>query len=134
MDRYEKLLYFEAVNHILTLFTNINNIDDSQYYRKLINIGVSGKWDVDVITCFQIVLQEKVFAKPELTFNLLEKKTDEEIKSFFYFFFDSVHPNWKGVPKEFQKLKKSNTRVYGLMKVSYDAVMLSVKGKNKTCH
>lgn len=124
------ILVEKAYEHIFLLFNNLDNIEDSIYYNKLINVAIDGKWDADAIFCFQYGLQNRVFQNPELTFDLLYSRNDKEIKSFFYFFFDSIHPKWNDIPKELRPMKKKSVRIYKLMEQALNEVK---KNNSKHC-
>lgn len=124
------ILYEVATEHIFILFNNLENIDDSIYYNKLINVAIDGKWNADAIFCFQFGLQKRVLQNPILTYDLLNSRNDKEIKSFFYFFFDSIHPKWKSIPKELKQMKKKSLRIYKLMEQALNEVK---KNNSKHC-
>lgn len=119
------ILYDYYYNHIIGLFAKLNIIDDKMYYQKLISIAIGGKWDADGIGAFQQVLNEYALKNPILIFNILENKNDEEIRSFWYFFFDGPHPD-KNIPKELIKMKVINPKIYALMEEARSDVLKNV--------
>ena len=107
-------LYNEFEKHIVDLFNNLNNINDTLYYKKIISIAIGGHWDGDAINAFQHGLQIKVLNNPELTVYILKNMPENKISSFWYFYFDGVHPK-KQIPARLQSIESVNNRVYNLM-------------------
>jgi hypothetical protein len=107
------------VGHIDTLFNNLRIIDKNLYYNKLINLSVEAKWDADNGTFLQKGLRQHVYADLSLTTSILSKYNDEDIKSFWYFFFDEPHPNEK-MPNELKNIE--DKRILNLMQQSYRQV------------
>jgi len=115
-------LYFEAEPHIYELFNNLNNINDTLYYRKIISIAIGGRWDADAVNMFQEGLRKRVLNNLELTIYLLKRMADDKISSFWYFYFDGVHPE-KEIPEALLKLTTLNKHIYDLMIESQKKVL-----------
>ena len=113
-DKKPNILYNEAPNHILNLFNNLLNINDTLYYKKIIQISIGGHWDADAVNYFQDGLQKRVLDNPKLTLHLLKQITNDKIKSFWYFYFDSPHPQ-NQIPEQLQKIKSIDNKIYYLM-------------------
>lgn len=103
-----------AEQHILDLFNHLNCINDTLYYRKIILIANGGHWDGDAINFFQHGLRNKVLNDPGLVVYILKDMPDNRIRSFWFFYFDGVHPE-EQIPKQLQKIKSINNRIYNLM-------------------
>ena len=101
--------FFEHIG----LFYALNHVNQETFYRKMISVSIEGKWEADGVNVFRHHLGEKVLAKPELTFDILQEKNNSQIISFFFFFFDGPHPP-EEVPNEFKGLQDSHTRLYSL--------------------
>jgi hypothetical protein len=114
---YKDLQYY---HHIKSLFNKLNIIDKIEYYTKLINLSIGGKWDADNVSLLQSGLRRHVYDDINLTTGILSKYKDEEIRSFWYFFFDEPHPNEK-LPNELKQIK--DKRIYDLMFQSYQQVL-----------
>ena len=108
------ILYDEAPNHILKLFNSLSDINDTLYYRKIIQVSIGGHWDADAVNYFQHGLRERVLDKTELTVYLLSHIPEDKIKSFWYFYFDGVHPE-KQIPEQLLRIKSIDSKIYGLM-------------------
>lgn len=50
-----------------------------------------------------------------MTYDILKNRTDKEIKSFFYFFFHEIHPQYEKIPEEFNILKSKDMEFYNLI-------------------
>lgn len=88
------VLYYESEKHLNRLFT-LTKIDQNDYYNKLINLAIDGHWDADAINMLQNGIRSKVFSNTNLTVQLLKMKNEQEIYSFWKFFFDEPHPEEK---------------------------------------
>ena len=108
------VLYLESEKY-LDLFFRLTIIPDTLFYKKIIDIAIGGHWDADGVNYFQYGLRKKVFANPKMTFDLIKNKVDNDIESFWSFFFQSIHPAYKQIPLELTKMKSYDSRVYGLM-------------------
>ncbi len=108
------ILYEEAVNHIEELFNNLNSINDTLYYRKIVRIAKGGHWDADAINYFQHGLRNRVESKPGLTVYLLQSMNEKEVESFWYFYFDGPHPK-KRISESLQKIKSIDVSIYDIM-------------------
>tara|TARA_R110002049_G_scaffold200971_3_gene371676 strand:- start:2198 stop:2797 length:600 start_codon:yes stop_codon:yes gene_type:complete len=115
------VLVEEAKGHIFELFNNLNSINDTVYYNKIIKIAIGGKWNADAIFYFQYGLWSKVLKSPDLTVYLLNKYSDYEISNFFDFFFDgNNHPKWEVLPVQLEEISKQNKKIYSIMEKSFD--------------
>ena len=112
-------LYNESYDYIQKIF-DLDKISKEEKFNKWINISINGKWDADAVNYFQHRLIEKVLQNIDLTHRILKERTDEEIESFFIFFFDGPHPK-KEVPKEFESLK-SDKKFYKIIRTALDKV------------
>ena len=113
------ILYYEAVDHIFYLFNNLKSIDEIAYYNKIIGIAFDGHWDADAINYFQNGLRTRVKSKPELIFELLRSKNDDQIIGFYYFFFHGVHPRWKKIPSFLSIYKTQYPDIYRLLEMGF---------------
>lgn len=87
----ERPLYFQA-NKQINLFMETNSVSDEVRLRKIIKITKGAKWDADAVSYFQEELQKKVFSNLTLTVKILKESSENEIRSFWYFFFDGPAP------------------------------------------
>ncbi len=110
----EAPLYSQVKNHIFELFNNLNNINDTLYYKKIVSIAIGGHWDADAVDAFQEGLRKRVLRKQDLVVYLLNELPDKKIKSFWYFYFDGVHPS-KQIAEPLLKIKENNLKIYNLM-------------------
>jgi len=115
----ESDLYIEA-------FFNLNGVEKTQYYNRIIEICMNGRWDADAVNYFKYGTQNKVKADINLFSKLLLKRSDKEIIGFWYFYFDGPHPA-KKIPDELQKVKKINSRLYSLMELALKKVQQAEK-------
>mgnify|MGYP000141446527 CR=1 FL=1 len=99
----------------ISQFFSLDSIDQRKQLNKWINISIDGHWDADAVNYFQMYLRLRVFQNLDLTFKLLKERPEKEIKSFFYFFFNEIHPQYETIPKEFEILKNSDNELYILI-------------------
>ncbi|SDT26419.1 hypothetical protein SAMN05216490_2895 [Mucilaginibacter mallensis] len=116
------ILYFESAAHILELFNNLQNINDTLYYKKIISIAINGHWDADAVNYFQHGLRNRTEFKPELIVYILKSLPEEQIKSFWYFYFDGVHPK-KEIADSLLKIKSIDNKVYTLMLAAHQEIL-----------
>lgn len=108
------ILYDDSFHHIFQLFNNLKNVSDVDYLNKLIKLSYKGYWQSDGVAILQDGLNKKVESNIHLVAELLSKHKNDEVKSFWYFYFDGPHPPDK-LPKELEKIKEIDKRVYTLM-------------------
>jgi len=121
-DNKPAVLYFEGENHILKLFNNLDNINDTLYYKKIISIAIGGHWDADAVNYFQYGLRKRVLNDPELTVYILKDKSEKDIKSFWFFYFDGAHPQ-KQIVEQLLKIRYINSNIYDLMIEAHNDVL-----------
>jgi len=103
-----------AVLHISTIFNNINCIDYKKYINRLIDISIGGYWYWDAVSYFWSGLDDKLRNNPVSFLEELQNRTDEEIESFWFFYFDGPHPPDE-IPEHLRFVKEYDQRVYILM-------------------
>ncbi len=96
-------------------------IPDTIYYEKMISLGIGGFWEADAIEYMRLHLLGLVFQNSSLAIDILKKKTNEEITSFFYFLFDGPHPeNFQQTYDElYSRLSGLDIKIANLMKKAY---------------
>jgi len=85
-------LYNEGYDHILGYSKLREHIANVDYYNKLIDISIGGHWEADNISYLQEVLNITFHKNPRLFSELINKRSENEKKSFWVFFFDGPHP------------------------------------------
>ncbi len=120
----------DAVLHLThTLFELLPELKQSvpadEYYKKMISIGIRGKWQADEIGILQHHLQEIVPENIKLSIDILNKKEEKEIESFWYFLFDGPHPNnyRKYYGNLYAKISQINPKIADLMKQAYEQLL-----------
>ena len=91
-------------------------IPQEKYYNKLIRLGIGGHWEADAVNMILHQIREKVLANPKSSTDILSKYKDDEIESFFYFFFYGPHLRWNTIPEELKIIEKYNPNIFKLMK------------------
>ena len=124
-------LYSVGEEH-LTLLDSLNSIPSNEYYSKYISIAIRGNWQADNISYFQSSLYNKINSNPKLTISLLEKYSQDDIKSFWHFIFDGSHPEDKQVRDSFEKIYNKinslNKEMAETMKDEYAKLIKSSDG------
>ncbi|MFV0545598.1 MAG: hypothetical protein ACK5ND_05275 [Bacteroides sp.] len=87
----EKPLYTVAEKQIEYLFTGVQN--ELPLIKKVIPIAIGGKWDADAVNYFQHNLINLLENHSDKVFEVLSTKSESESKQFWYFIFDSPHPD-----------------------------------------
>lgn len=96
-------------------FFSLDSIPESEQINKWINISINGHWDADAVNYFQHHLRPRIFSNIDLTYNLLKERRDQEIESFFYFFFNEIHPQYESIPKDFKSINDRDKEFYSLL-------------------
>ena len=86
-------------------------IPAKEYYEKMLSVGVGGTWDADEVTWLQKHLVEMVTANTKLSLEVLERKSEREIRSFWHFLFDGPHPDDPMKLKRYDSLYVSISRL-----------------------
>ena len=102
---------YDGFEYVQALFA-LDSISETQQMKKWINISINGCWEADAVNYFQHNLRPVVLKKTDLAYELLKNCTDKEIESFFYFFFNEIHPQYEEIPSEFKKLKDVDEKFY----------------------
>lgn len=117
-------LYDEAANHIAKLFFKLDkSVGIDSFFDKMIGISKEGKWEADAVNYFQRGLREKVKSNLSYSINRLDKLTKEEIKGFWYFYFDGPHPT-ELISDELEKVKIIDNYIYSLMVEAHQQVIM----------
>jgi len=105
---------YDGFEYVQALF-KLNDIPEKQQIQKWINISIGGHWEADAVNYFQHNLQPRILQNVDLTYELLSKRTSKEIESFFYFFFNQIHPQYESVPTDLKKLQNKDKEFYKLL-------------------
>lgn len=105
-------LYHEAESYIEVYF-NLH-IERQKRYNHMIDLCINGKWYADGVNYFKHRMEDKVTSDIDVFCELLSKRSDQEISSFWHFYFDSP-VQVKEIPEELHKIKEMNKRIYSLM-------------------
>ncbi len=107
-------LYYNSIEYIRALF-ELDSISQSNQINKWIDISIGGHWDADAVNYFQHYLRPRILKNVDLTYRLLKVRPDKEVESFFYFFFNEIHPQFETIPAEFEMLKNRDKTFYSLL-------------------
>lgn len=102
-EKGARLLYSKP-EHI-NYFFDCTEVSDLEKLKKSIEIGVNGKWDADLIGMFQDSTFILVKNHSKEAKEILDNLPDEKAASFWYFLFDSPHPNDKQNVRNFELMK-----------------------------
>lgn len=107
-------LYDQAFQH-MQLFNNIQSVNDTAYYRRILSLGMDGKWDADAVSYLQQVVREHVVANIHLTVYLLRQRSLSDVSNFWYFYFDEPHPADQ-IDAILLKIKMLDENMYAVLK------------------
>ena len=95
MDGEGRSLASPPVNHTLWGFLpELKSVIPAEdYYEKMLGVGVGGTWEADEVNYLEIHLREMVTSNTKLSLEVLERKGEMEIRSFWHFLFDGPHPD-----------------------------------------
>jgi len=113
-------------DNLITYFGSLQTIPKDTYYNKYISICVNGYWDADNIR-EAFGFGKRLSEDTKDVCRVLFKKTDKEILSVFRFIFDGPHPkndeNALIYDDLSTKLKKQDSRLFGLLKTAYNKLL-----------
>jgi hypothetical protein len=115
----------EAESYVPAFF-KLTEIEKTLYYNRMIDISIKGRWYADGVNYFKMGMQEKFIADINVFCELLSKRSEKEIKSFWYFYFDSPAP-LKKIPEELQIIKKIDHKMVPLMELALKEVQQAWK-------
>jgi hypothetical protein len=97
-------LYLKYEEHI-SFFFECPEVTDSEKLKKVIKIGINGKWDADAVGMFQNRAFKIIEHNPNETEDLLDNLPDDLASSFWFFLFDGPHPNDKTNVANYESLQ-----------------------------
>jgi hypothetical protein len=107
---FKGYLYDDAYNHMMNILLTLDqHVELDYYYEKLVNASIGGKWQADGINFFLGVVINKLVSRPQLFLDTLCEKTQNEIDSFWDFYFDGPNGN--------QRFSGLNEKVEGYPKI-----------------
>ncbi len=115
-------LYDNHMEYIKAFFA-LDSLPLSTQMNKWIEISINGKWDADNVSFFQSYIIKKSLEYPQLLYDHLSIRNSENIESYFYFMFDSVHPHILTIPQEFDFIKITDSEFYSLIESAHSDVM-----------
>lgn len=85
-------LYDESFEHIELFFKTKDYIKKENFISKLIDVSLYGYWDADAISIFKMNLFDFLENNLKSFYEILSKYNNNQIKSFWTFYFDEPHP------------------------------------------
>lgn len=111
---------------IIEYFNQISTVPKDIYYEKFISMCVDGVWQADNMDG-GFGFKQKLLNDTKECCKQLSKRTDEEIKSVFYYLFDEPHPNNQYSRKVYLKVKqaiaKEDERLLSLLQKTYNELI-----------
>jgi hypothetical protein len=115
-------LYNNSFGYI-KLFFNLDSIPIRTQMKKWTEMSIGGNWDADAISYFQMFLRLGVSKNVILTHNVLKDKSKNDIESFFYFYFSSIHFQYDSIPRYFDAIKNNDKQFYNFLKNGYNRAL-----------
>jgi hypothetical protein len=123
-------LYNEGYDHI-KLFNELQDIiAPNIYFTKIIDVSLAGYWQSDGVAYLHKLLIDKFKINLCCFLTILKSYSDNEIYSFWYFYFDGPHPV-EEIPDHLQTIKDFDGRVYSLMCNALEEVKESWKDSHE---
>ena len=116
-----------VVNPWVKYLSTMDYYDKDAYYEKYFNICIGGEYGADYLRAgFEIY--ERFLSDTKTACEKLEKLTDNEIESIFYFIFDETHPEYNKenislYNEMFLKIKTENIKLSELLEKSYKRII-----------
>lgn len=126
-DKLEAALNSSSVSDsypllIKSFFKSKKFIEDRDFVEKVVKVSIGGKYIPDGVEMFQHYLMISFEKNSGEYYKVLQKLPDDEIKSFFHFYFDAIHPEikWTKFPTYLEKLANTNSRIYLIALSEYE--------------
>ncbi len=87
----ESIYYKFGLEHITLFYKASESIEKKIFASKVIAISSNGKWDADAVNYFQEGLRNYFFKESKSVIDILNKKSNNEIEGFWYFYSDGPH-------------------------------------------
>lgn len=112
-DNYEQIIDYQP-----------KYISSEEYIKKLMDISMGGVWQSDNVAHIQNKVNSLFYKNSRLFTEILTKKDESEIRSFWKFFFDGPHPeNQKNLYNDvLNKLEKIDESMIPIVKSAYEKV------------
>lgn len=115
---HEPAPLYDGRKYVLKFFA-LDSISKKEQMNKWINISIDGHWEADAVNYFQHNMRPVVLKNVDLFYELLKDRRENEIESFFYFFFNEPHPQFDTIPNDFKMIKNRDEAFYSLIKKGY---------------
>lgn len=115
-------LYKEANTYIDNLFLASKICCKHEVFDKVINIARQGKWDADAVNYLKHKIHRIIEDNPGDFLEILSKEEQQEQIGFWFFYFDSPHPQKEISQKLLEKVTKSGADANAL-KQGFDKVV-----------
>ncbi|WP_268223555.1 hypothetical protein [Sinomicrobium oceani] len=115
-------LYKEANTYIDNLFLASKICCKHEVFDKVINIARQGKWDADAVNYLKHKIHKIIEDNPGDFLEILSKEEQQEQIGFWFFYFDSPHPQKEISQKLLEKVTKSGADANAL-KQGFDKVV-----------
>lgn len=116
-------LYRDSHEYVKAIFS-LTAIPSRVLDEKLVDLCLGGRWDADGVSHLQHYTNEHFLDAPQRLIDVLLGREDEDVRSFFLFFFDGYEkPRWWAIPEPLRKWQHTDERLFRLMKSAFDEVM-----------
>jgi hypothetical protein len=122
-EKDQKTIYGDLYKNDEQLFDyQPKHIRIEEYIKKLIDISIGGVWQADSVNIIQMKINNLFVENSRLFIEILKKKNESEIRSFWKFFFDGPHPeNQKNLYNDvLNKLEKIDEPMIPIVKSAYE--------------
>ena len=123
------MLVWPSINHELYGFLPELKavIPEEEYYEKMMDVGIGGIWDADQVNALQGHLVDLVTENIELSLEVLNKKEEKEIVSFWHFLYSGPHPDHPKNRESYENLhlrvKRLNPPIAEQLKQAYEQLL-----------
>lgn len=122
-------MYNLGYDHIVNgLGKLVTLLPDSVYCDKLIGISIGGRWEADAPNYLQLVVRKTMQKKSEVMFQRLSLLRQEDVFSFWCFFFHSLHSTKEDI-RLYSELHDKMQRKYPMIVKDMKAAFVVSSGK-----
>lgn len=123
-DDFVGILSSRAYEHIDLFFELGKTLPKAVFYSKCIQISIDGKFEVDGVAHFQMLITRTTNSDLPYFFHLLSKINDKSAFKFWYFYFDGPHLQ-DSILIKFSEMKKIYPKQYQILIDAFNEVKKS---------
>lgn len=116
---------------IIFFFKECKNIDEKEFYEKIIRISVGNSWKADCTTLLQIEIKKELIKNTKEIVDVLKLKSNAIVRAFFYFVFDDMTLSSVNIPRELILIEQYDKRIYRILNSTIENIRTDIIPSDK---